>query len=377
MNFIKQVEDGRLGLNKGVPGGLPAFDKAMFNTQHGKIIGLVGGAKAGKTAMLIQRYIVYPFLAGENIKWIWYSLEMSRNQIIARLTSIFADIHSRKEWKEGTGEKRFRIPESRILGLGDDVLDDEEFEYVKKIHSLYIEPLMGVQDEHGNLISRGRIDFIEDFSESNPTGINKYLTEIAKEYGEYRYDTFKTKDSVTGEYVTRKRIIGYEPKDDTKIWVIIDHLGLMKKEQGHNPKENIDKMINEYAKTLRNTCKFTFILVSQLNRGIKGVDRMKLTGEQLQPQTEDIKESGALEETADIILALFNPNTVVHLNKHLGYDLKDFNMGYRSIHVIASRYTPCPINKSLFFIANTGRFIELYDPGSRELRDQVAEIKRL
>lgn len=376
MNFLEEVRRGIRGLNEGVPGGLPSFDKGTFNTQHGKIYGLVGSSKSGKTALLIQRYIVYPYLSGANIKWIWYSLEMSRNAIIARLTSIFADIHSREEWKQDKQNIRYRIPESKILGLGEEKLTEDEFEYVKKINKLFIEPLMGVEDENGNVISEGRIEFIEDLSESNPTGINKHLMEVAKKHGSFRYTPYETKNS-EGKTVVRERMVGYQPNDDTKIWVMIDHLGLMKKEQNHTIKENIDKMINEYAKMLRNMCGFTFILVSQLNRGIKGIDRMKFTGEQLQPQTEDIKDSAGLEETADMVIALFNPNTYTHLTYHLGYELKHFDRGYRSVHVIASRYTPSPINKSLFFNAKTGRFIELYRPNTPEYKNQLEAIKNL
>jgi len=376
MNFLEEVKRGREGLNEGVPGGLPSFDRKTFNTQHGKIIGLVGSEKSGKTALLIQRYIVYPYLSGANIKWIWYSLEMSRSAIIARLTSIFCDIHSREEWKKDTQNIRYRIPEHKILGLGEEKLTEDEFEYVKKINKLFIEPLMGVEDEEGNVISEGRIEFIEDMQESNPTGINKHLLEVAKKHGEFRYSSYETRDT-EGRTVTRKRMVGYTPTDDTKIWVFIDHLGLMKKEQGYTIKDNIEKMINEYAKMLRNMCKFTFVLVSQLNRGIKGIDRMKFTGEQLQPQSEDIKDSGGLGETADIVIALFNPNTYTHLDRHLGYELKHFDRGYRSVHVILSRYTPSPINKSLFFNAKTGRFIELYPPNSTEYKNQLEAIKNL
>ena len=371
MKFIREVEKGIEGLNEGVPAGLPTFDKKIYNTQHKKIIGLVGSAKAGKTAMMLLRYIVYPYLSKANIKWIWYSLEMSRNQMIARLISIFADIHSFNEFKSGVSKIRYQISEAAILGMGEERLTSDEFNYVKKINEIYIEPLMGVEDDNGNITVKGKVDFIEDFSNSNPTGVNKYLTKIALDNGDFRYETYHTTE---GE---KKRIVGYTPKDDTKIWVIVDHLGLMKKENQHTTKENIDKFVNEYAKTLRNLCGFTFILLSQLNRGIKGIDRMKFSGEELQPSAEDIKDSSALEETADIIFAIFNPNTYTHLKKHLGYDLNLFNGSYRSIHVITSRYTPTPINKSLYFNNKTGRFIELLKTTDPGFKLQMEGIKQL
>lgn len=377
MSFLKKVERGIEGLNRGISGGLPEFDKATYGIQHGKIIGLVGSPKSGKTALLLQRYIIHPYLNGENIKWIFYSLEMSRDEIIARMISILADIHSLKEWQEAKepGTKRFQIPESKILGL-DDKLTPEEHDYVKKIYHLYIEPLMGKVDDEGNIIEEGRVEFIEDPGESNPTGISKHIMSYAHEHGELQYKTFKIKDE-KGNTVEKKRLVGYKPNDDTKVWVIVDHVGLMKKEKELKTKENIDLFINEYAKTIKKFCKYTFILVSQLNRGIKSIDRMKFSAEWLQPQPEDIKDTSGLEETADIIYAIFNPNMFLHLKHHLGYNLEDFKGGYRSVHVIASRYTRCPVNKSLFFNVKTGRFIELAPLKSRELEAQLEKIRKL
>lgn len=369
MKFLKVVEEGLKGINQGIPAGLPSFDKAVYNTQHKKIIGVVGSPKSGKTAMMLQRYIVSPFLAGANIKWVWYSLEMSKEQIIARLTSMFGNIHSKKEYKEGKSTVIYRISEAKILGMGEERLSPDEFEFVKRIVSIYIDPLMGTEDSEGNVITPGRIEFIEDRTVSNPTGIHKYLMKIAKDNGTFLYEKYTTTEG------DKQRLKGYIPSNDTKIWVIIDHLGLMKKEKGFTKKDNIDKMVDDYAVGLRNLCGFTFILLSQLNRGIKALDRIKFSGEELQPSTEDIKDSGSLEESGDIIFAIFNPSTYKHLKTHLGYDLNVFQGSYRSIHCIASRYTPSPLNKSLWFDKKTGIFSELYKTSDPRFKAELESIK--
>lgn len=372
MKFLEAVEQGLKGLNKGVYGGLPSFDKAIYNTQHGKIIGIAGEPKSGKTSLTLMRYIAYPDLIKENIKIIYYSLEMSKNQIIAKLISQFACLHSEKEVKVDTSKKVMMIQEAKILGMGEERLNEEELEYVKLINSLYIEPLFGKEDDDGNIIEEGVIEFIEDYNESNPTGIFKHLKRVAEDNGVFSYRKIKVADGKEKELTT-----GYKPNPGAKkIWVIIDHLGLMKKE-AQTVKENIDLLINIYAKHFRNICGYTFILISQFNRTIKGIDRFKLSPDQLQPQPQDIKDSQALEETADIILAIFNPNSHTHIDKHFGYELKDFKGTYRSIHCILSRYTPVPVNKSLFFNYKTGLFRELKKPTDKEFKIQLDNIKKI
>jgi hypothetical protein len=46
MNFLEKIKLGIIGGYTGVPGGLPDFDKAVFNTQHGKIYGIMGASKS-------------------------------------------------------------------------------------------------------------------------------------------------------------------------------------------------------------------------------------------------------------------------------------------------------------------------------------------
>ncbi len=81
-NLDKGIEKGLKGLNKGIPGGLPRFDKKIFNIQPGKQVSIVGAPKSGKTYFMLWRYVFRPWIAGErNIKWILYSLEVDAQQV--------------------------------------------------------------------------------------------------------------------------------------------------------------------------------------------------------------------------------------------------------------------------------------------------------
>lgn len=373
--FLEAIDEGRAGKNKGVPGGLPTFDRRTFNTQHGKIYTIAGQSKSGKTYLLLYRYIIIPFLSNADVDWVFYSLEMDKIQIKARLTSYFAWYHNKFILKNPVSA-RFSV--NKILGYGadnpSDVLTQEEYEFILEINRLYINPLFGYHD--GEKYVKGRIEFIEDVNDSNPTAIYKYLLTRAKENGEFLKSTYHIKKD-DGTLVEKERIHSYVSNTERKTWVIIDHMLLMKKENKNDSKRNIDLFVNEQAKTLRNICKYTFVFISQVNRSVKSTDRQKLSGELLQTNVEDIKETGSMEETSDMIITIFNPSAFPHLTTHMGYKLSEFYGYYRSLHVVASRISDSPINKSVLFDPEICNFTELPDPDDPTIENFKAAAKKL
>jgi hypothetical protein len=132
----------------------------------------------------------------------------------------------------------------------------------------------------------------------------------------------------------------------------------MKKEKGYSKKENIDKL-SEYAVILRNTFSFVPVLVSQFNREIGKTDRLKFSGEELQPSIEDFKDTGCMSEDASVVLGLFNATLYPHIKNHLGYNLDTIGKGYRSLHILANRHGVTGANISYNLEGNTGICTEL------------------
>jgi hypothetical protein len=340
--FLDKIDRGRLGLNKGYPGGLPRLDAKIYNIQPGKMISIVGSPKSAKTYFMLYRYILSPWISGvRNIKWFLFTLEVDKAQIIARMTSFFL-------------YRRFgiRISASKLFSMGDYKVDDNLYSKIKVVLEQDIEPLL----EH--------VEIIEDTSVSNPTGINKYVGRYLENNGEFKFRDFQTTDEFNNP-VVKKRLESYVKNDpNQEVFIIIDSLGLMKKENGMNKKDNIDRWIDDYGVKLRNICGCSIINIHHLNRSISGVDRYKLTGNQLQPTIDDIKDTAALGETSDMVIALFNPNVYGHIDEHFGYRLGDWKGSYRSLHVLASRYTDMGLNSALIFDYESGTFLEL--PGAKD-----------
>lgn len=349
--FIKNVVSGKKGLNTGLSSGFERLDRLTNNIQK-KSINLIGAQpKTGKTTFVDARYVIEPFLKHReevekgNIRWIYYSYEIDRTSKMAKFAAYFM-------WHRF----KIRCDPNYILSRGDHEISEEHLERIRQIYEEDLVPLFGRVDDNGNLVEQGAIMFHED--KQNPTGIRNELIDYASKNGKIRGETFN-------------RIVGYEPNNpDLHTIVIMDHVGLMRKERGFNKKDNLDKF-SEYCVKLRNTFHFTFVLVSQFNRGLGKIERLRFSGQDLQPSLEDFKDTGNLAEDANLVIGLFNPNIYHHLDEHMHYPLRTLNKMYRSAHILANRDGPAGSALPLVMDHATGKFIEI--PHYSE-KKQILEI---
>lgn len=347
--FLKEVDRGREGLNVGLKSGLPSLDKFTGNIQR-KQIRLIGAQqKTGKTAYVDFTHIIAPYLLNPNddIEWIYFSYEIDEISKKAKWAALFMQL------KHG-----IYIDSSRILSRGEDNrLSDEEYELMLRVYAEDVLPLFE------------KINFIE--RKSNPTGIYKEVLSHATKNGEFEMTDYIDNDGKKRQYMK-----SYAPTNPDKYnIIIIDHVGLVKKERGFSKKENLDKL-SEYFVRLRNLLGFTFILVSQFNRDLSRVDTLKFGGNDLQPTVEHFKDSGNLAEDADMVIAIFNPHLYPHLDEHKGYMLETMENHYRSWHLLASRHTLAPASKALAMAGKTGFFKELpraevFNAGSETISDFI------
>lgn len=332
--FLEEVDFGIQGGYKGIPGGLPRFDKFTNNIQKSTYYLIGASQKTGKTAFVDYRYILAPYLQGtKNVKYIYFSYEIDKLEKMAKFCAFFM-------------KHKYNIlcDSNYILSRGENKLTEEHRKFVEEIYNNELKDLFN-----------NKIDFIED--RTNPTGIYNYLLNYAKDNGEFIKESYKTIEE--GKEVTKERVAGYrENNSDITTIIIVDHIGLLRKERGFTKKENIDKL-SEYMVWLRNICKFTPVLISQFNRDLGKIDRLRFSGEDLQPTIEDFKESGEPANDASMVIALFNPTLYPHLETHLGYDILKIGKGYRSVHILASRNTETGVNISLNMEGKNGSFEEL------------------
>lgn len=354
MNFIEEFKKGQTGGNRGLPmgPGLINVSKAINGVQRGRVYGVAAPAKAGKSTLTDYGFVIQPYLyAVENnipVEWIYLSYELDRvsKEFDFAVFFLYNDF----------GFKHIKLPPG-ITKKGKDTIeltpdylrgrmqDDNEviikvnteiFEALKVVYSTRIIPLFGEYDVNGKQISSGKIIFVEE--KDNPTGVYKFLKRHAEKNGNFIHTTFGG----------TKRIVGYNPSNPEKYTIIVtDHLRKLIPERGWAMKQTVDKYI-EYSVELRNWCKFTFVHIIHMNRGLTEIGRMKEFGDMLFPGSDDIKDTGNLAEDADYIFTIFDPNDQKYnLQKHFGTIMRDSKGNplfpdLRTIHLVESRHCEFP-----------------------------------
>lgn len=370
MNFIETFKKGKAGKNFGLTTGIAALDKAI-NGLHKKVsIGVTAAPKCGKTTLVDYSFLLSPYLQCErlnildDVEWIYFSGEIDRVSKEFKVAAFFM-AYDYKIYNFTYKGEIYQMQQDYLSGHllhtnsdgSTEVIQiSEEHELLlKQIYEKRIVPIFGEFDIHGRQITKGKVIFIEDLE--NPTGLNKYLWQYAKENGQFIEEKYYLVDE--NEKVEKKRIIGYTSNNTNKFTIIItDHIRKLKKERGFTIKENMDKWL-EYTTILRNLCHFTFINVCHSNRGIANVDRLRMAGEWIFPTADDVKDTGNLAEESTILMTLFNPNDEKYnLKRHMNVELENYP-NYRSIHITESRYTPSPAHVQTNMLGGINMFTPL------------------
>ena len=376
-NFIKQFKEGKEGRNIGLPLGLPVLDKAINGLQRGVMIGIAASPKVGKSKLVDGHLILYPYLLAPNadVEWIYYSYEMNRVQKEFAFAVFFLDYDHQLTTYEWNGKTK-QITADYLMGRlkdehEDPIIVNEQIESkLKEIYVQRIIPLFGEHDMNGNRIKKGKIDFIEQ--KDTCDGMTNYVMNYARENGKFTEEEYYTLNA-SGSKEKRTRLNGYIPNNPNAYRIIItDTLRKLRLGKGQNKKEAADSWIDSSA-TIRNLTGFTFVHIIHCNRSLTNMDRLKYMAEFLHPTGDDIKETGNLSEEADYVLTLFNPTDEKYgIRKHFNLELFDSNGNllypdYRSLHLIESRHTICPLHMQLELLGAIGCYKQLERAGAYNL----------
>jgi len=350
LKFLGEIEEGMRGRYKGLETSMSRLSKFINGIQKRTYYAIGAQPKSGKTSLLDEFFVLGPYLRNKdvNIKWIYFSPEVDLLEKMAKYTAYLMDY-----------KYKVYCDSNYILSRGDNRLTPEHKVFVDEIAQNELKDLFG----DGKV--PGKIKFIED--RMNPEGIRQALLTHANENGKFLYDNYEKE----GQW--HKKIASYEENDNSLYTLpIVDHVGLVPLERGFSKKENIDKL-SSHMVWFRNICNFSPVLVSQFNRDLGKIDRLKFSGEQLSPTLEDFKDTGSLSEDASLVLGIFNPTQHKHLQRHLQYDLNAIGKSYRSIHVLASRNTEAGVSISALLEGKTGKFTELPKPDDQNALNKVYE----
>jgi len=212
-----------------------------------------------------------------------------------------------------------------------------------------------------------RLDFFEkcvqfETEDTNPTGILRVCEAYAKSVGEYKSHKIESKGNSFKEVDIFDSYIQNDP-NHYKI-VIIDHIGLVDREQGFRTKDAVDKMSEYFVKYLRNRYNFTCVAIQQQASESEGLEAIKQ--KKMLPTAATLGDSKYTARDADLVIGLFDPSKF-GLPNWLGYKIQDADgsglKNYaRFLYVIANRNGEmggvCP----LFFDGAVCNFEELPRP---------------
>ena len=330
-----EVELGLSGRNNGIPMGFNRLNK-YIGIRKG-IYFLVGGLTgSGKTSFIDDAFVLNPFD--------WY---ISQKDLKVKLRIIYRSMERSRTYKFAKWVSRrifldhgIVIPVSKLLGWNEKMTSDE--------HDLFL-----MYEDYMNQMND--VITIIDGPE-NAVGIAKELRAHALQHG---------KIEQVDEYNKR-----YIPNNENEVTiVIIDHIGLLKTTKDQpTKKEAIDKMSDE-LRYARDFYGYTPVVVSQFNRSISNIQRIK-SGD-VEPQLEDFAESSSTQNDADVVLALFDPIRYKVADPS-GYDLERLkdNFGakyFRSLRLIKNSYGEDDVRMGLGFLGQVGMFKEL--PKRKDMTD--------
>lgn len=332
--FINQVNRGEKGDNKGLPTGLQKLGGSFDHVQRATYYLIGGEPGTGKTALADECFVINPILSilnkesNLNIKIFYKSFEVDKVRKIAKWTAnlIYKDYNIITSLSELLSKGDNKIP-SNVKKLLP--------EYKKKIED--------------NILNH----VILSDNRENPTGIYKEVKAYMEGNGEWREVEVEIIEN-NKKFIDKRRL--YFPNDPNEIvLLIIDHIGLLRKEKGYTKKQNIDKL-SEYGINLRNDYGVSPVYVSQFNRSLADINRQRF--KEPQPQLDDFKDTGNCSEDANVVIANFNPMRY-GLTKYMNYDISKLNIRFRGGFCLKNRDGMDMTAIGLNFLGENGYFREL------------------
>jgi len=322
-----EVQNGLDGRNGGIPMGFDRLNRYVGIRKS--MYFLIGGnTGSGKTSFIDDAFVLNPFdwyimQKDPKIKLciIYRSMERSRTYKLAKWVSrkIFLD-------------QGVIIPVPKLLGWTEKMTSDE--------HDLFLmyEDYIGKMSDCITIID----------GPENPVGVSKNLRAHAMKNG--RIEQIDEYNKI------------YVPNNENEITIVVmDHIGLLKTTKDQpSKKEAIDKMSDE-LRHARDFFGYTPVVVSQFNRSISNIQRIK-NGD-VEPQLEDFAESSSTQNDADVVLALFDPMRYKVADPS-GYDtsklIDQYGAKYfRSLRLIKNSYGEDDVRIGLGFLGQIGMFKEL------------------
>ena len=358
--FLRRVRASMNGEITHLPNPLGRMNQ-VFRLSQSRYTLMIGASGSGKTSLADYMYIPKPFeFVQENPEVYWevlyYSLERKEEYKHAKWLSWFIK-----------RDHDMLIPGDDLIGDGDNPVNDAGYKLIESYNETMSKLLSHIRLTDGKItldvIERGikerahalgvlyysdeeavysshQVTYIERFDDKN-------LTEQT-EAGVRRYVELEHKGTKFKVYADDRRYFLHNPK--SFVFIVVDGINLFR------DKKTIDDLSIMLANA-RDIYSFSPVVVSQQNRSMGDINRLKQHGEDLSPQLEDVYMSSQMSFDADLVLGLFDPVRYKSISKkgeYLGYKIKPLPTDpppvysmlhpvkgfsrFRSLHILKNTY---------------------------------------
>lgn len=393
LNHLDRILDGK---EQYIPNPHARMQE-VFNLYKGRYILVGSNSNTGKTSFVDDLLLKsYEWLEKQDFSYHfevpYYSMERATRDKIAKWTSwkIFQD-------------KGIRIP-SNVFATGShgNMKLTPEIKALASSYGNWFEKLLSkitikqgprtVDDINADIERIALV--ICDKVASDATSI--YINGIKK--GEFNLDKSKVINSIKVPYrevTINKECIEIIPNSEryvlknpnTFVFPLIDHLGKTKLSFRHKSKKEAIDDLDEKLSLARDNYYMSPIAISQFNRAIGDITRIKFAAGDLEPIDSDFKDTSNSQESADLILGLFDPYTYKSFDKdgmYKGYNIADGSrpgtlspsgeQKFRSVKIIKNSYGPKNLTYAMKFTGEVMTFDLLPLPGTRDLEKVYQEI---
>jgi len=157
---------------------------------------------------------------------------------------------------------------------------------------------------------------------------------VQTKYGPKRFEKINLDGKEYTLYQNDKLYITPKP---TIVFIVVDHIG---KVRGRGTVKDVLDELDQVLAEARDNYNFSPIAISQFNRSVSNVDRLKYNSGDLDPVLEDFKNTGNLTESADIVLSIFDPA------RYKSWDSKGM---YKGINIRDLTITPTGVQRARSF----------------------------
>jgi len=317
--LFENIQKGRRGNNIGISTGLPKLDSIIYGIQRKYLYVIAADQGGGKTSFALDVFVYNLFKNKENhaINILYYSFEMAGDVLYAKLLSRYIYDTFNKV-----------ITYEEILSLTFPI-SDENFIYIEKSKDwlLELQKCFTIYDKP-----------------LSPPAIYATCKGWLSNFG-----TFEQ----VGDH--KENYIEHDPTS-YKI-ALIDHIRLI---SGNDAVKTKIDLVCDYFVYFRNKCNMTGVLIQQINRNSKSVERRQGGYELL--QLDDLADSSGPAQSAEVIIMLYYPYRE-KVSSCEGFPIKNvLKHKGRIIQINKNRFGRSDLNIGSVFHGEIGMFIELPKP---------------